>query len=205
MAYRKIGSTLAFGATNQPQPLLGSWITAGAGITAPAGAPITLTLGTASVSGNDAANIFTNGEPALLLDPNGKNMETVLIQSVLNNTVTLGRSTDMSAAGGNNPVTRYAHVAGAIGTGTWIMPKQMANNFLVTFEDGGSGTFMYIGCSWAMTATAFRVFKLAKTSSGVQPQYYSSAMFTGGNPMDMSEIFVYGTAADAWCVSVVVD
>jgi hypothetical protein len=204
MAYRKIGSTFAFAATNQPQPLLGSWITAGAGITAPAGAPITLTLGAASVSGNDAANIFTNGEPALLLDPNGKNMETVRIASVSGNTVTLGNSTDSSTQG-VNPVTRFSHVAGAIGVGTWIMPKQMANNFLVTFEDGGTGTFMYIGCSWVMTATAFRVFKLAKTASGVQPQYYSSAMFTGGNPMDISEIWGYGTSADSWNISVVVD
>jgi hypothetical protein len=205
MAYRKIGSTFTLAGTSQPQPLLGSWITAGAGITAPAGMPITLTLGTASTSGNDATNIFVAGEPALLLDPNGSHMETVRIASVSANTVTLGNSTDMSAQGGQNPVTRFPHVAGAIGTGTWIMPKQMANNFLVDLEDGGTGTWLYIGCSWAMTATAYRVFKLNKVAAGVQPQYYSSAMYSPGNPFDISEVFVMGTAGDIFNISIAID
>jgi hypothetical protein len=131
-------------------------------------------------------------------------METVLIKTVANNTVTLGYSTDTTAQGGANPVTRYPHVAGAIGTGTWIMPKQMANNFLVMYEDGGTGAFMYIGCSWKMTATAYRVFKLSKVSANVQPQYYSSALFSPGNGFDASEWFVFGTAGDQWNLSVAI-
>jgi hypothetical protein len=205
MAYRQIKSTFSLASTNQPQPMIGSWITAGAGITAPAGAPITLTLGTATTSGNDATNIFVNGETAMLVDPNGAHMESVHIASVTGNTVTLGASTDTTAQGGANPVTRYAHVAGVVGTGTWIMPNMMANNFLLTFEDGGTGTFMYVGCSWAMTATAYRIFKMAKTASGVQPQYYSSAMFSPGNAFTLSEIFVFGTAADVYNVSIAID
>jgi hypothetical protein len=206
MAYRQIPSTFTVKATNTAQPLFGSWITAGpASFTAGAcGQPITLTLGTALTSGNDAS-MFVKGEPAWLIDPTGtspQNMETVRIQSILNNTITLGNQTDMSAQGGANPVTRFPHYVGGVGVGTFIMPKQLANNFLVTLEDGGTGTFLYIGCSPSMTATAYRIFKLAKTSTGTQPQYYSSAQFSPGNPFDMGEEFVYGTAGDIFNLSV---
>jgi hypothetical protein len=216
MAYRKVGSTLKLAATNTPQPMLGSWVTAATGsfATAPAGSPVTLTLGTASVSGNDAANIFIPGEPAWLQVPSGAaapyisgSGETVLIKSVSGNTVTLGNQTDISAQGGPNPVTRASggYPVGALGTGAYLFPKQMSNNFLVVFEDGGTGTFLYIGCDYRMTATAYRVFKLAKTATGVQPAYYSSAMFSPGNPFDISELFVFGTANDVFNVSVVID
>jgi hypothetical protein len=208
MAYRKIGSTFALGITNTPQPLLGSWVTAaaaGVNFAKPSQVPIQITLGTASSAGNDAANIFIPGEQAWLLDPNGQHGETVNIGLVSGNNVTLYPSTDSSAQGGINPVTRFPHVTGALGVGSYLMPKQMANNFLVTFEPGGTGAFMYIGCSWVMTAAAFRIFELSKVAAGVQPQYYSSAMFSPANPFDMSEIFVYGTATDVWNVSVAID
>lgn len=203
MAYRQVPSTFTVAATDTPQPLIGSWVTAGAGFNAPSGVPLTLTLGTALTSGNDAS-IFAPGDEAYLIDPNGAHGEPVRIQSVSGNTVTLGNQTDMSTQG-QNPVTRFAHAAGAIGTGTFITPHQMANNFLVMLEDGGTGTFLYIGCKYNMTATAYRVFKLAKTSSGTQPQWYSSAMFSPGNPFQPSEWWAYGTAGDAWNISIIVD
>jgi len=206
MAYRQIPSTFTLASTSQPQPLLGSWITAGA-ITTPTGVPTVVTLGNAFTAGTNDAAMFVQGEPALLVDPNGANMETVRIASVniAGNTVTLGNSSEHTAVGGPNPVTRKSHVAGVIGTGTWIMPKQMANNFLVMYEDGGTGTFMYIGCSWKMTATAYRVFKMGKTTTGTPPYYYNSAMFSPGNPFDLSEVFIFGTSGDIYSVSVAID
>lgn len=216
MAYRKIGSTFKIGTTNTPQPLLGSWVTAATGsfATAPASSPVTLTLGTASTSGNDAANIFTPGEPAWLQVPAGAaapyvsgSGETVLIKSVSGNTVVIGNQTDMSASGGPNPVTRAAggYPVGALGTGAYLFPKQVSSNFLVMFEDGGTGTFLYIGCDYRMTATAYRIFKLAKTATGGAPAYYSSGLMAPGNSFDASEWFVYGTANDIFAVIVQVD
>jgi hypothetical protein len=207
MAYRQIPSTFTVKSTSVAQPLFGSWVTAGAGFAAPSSVPITLTLGTALTSGNDAS-IFHPGDEAWLIDPTGSsplNAEPIRIQSVLNNTVTLGNQTDMSAQGGANPVTRFPHYVGVVGTGTFIIPKQKANNFLVTFEDGGTGTFLYIGCSPAMTASAYRVYKLAKVAAGVQPNYYSPTMSGPGNPFDLSELFVVGTALDSWNLTVTVD
>jgi hypothetical protein len=207
MAFRQIPSTFTVSATNTPQPLFGSWVTAGAGFTQPAGMPLVLTLGTALSAGNDAS-MFTVGEPVWLIDPPAATphfAETARIAAIAGNTVTLGNQTDMSAQGGNNPVTRYPHYVGALGIGTFIMPKVDANNFLVTLEDGGTGAFLYIGCRPNMTATAYRIFKLVKTVAGTQPQYYSSAMFSPGNPFSMPEVFVMGTAADTYNVSIAVD
>lgn len=204
MAYRPIPSTFTVAATNTPQPLFGSWVTAGAGFTQPALSPITITLGTALTSGNDA-QMFKAGENAWLIDPNGAHAETVFVASKSGNTLILGNMTGASPLGVQNPVTGYPHVVGGIGVGTFILPKQMMNNFLVTFEDGGTGAFLYLGCQYNMTATAFRFFKMAKTTVGNNPYNYNSAMFSPGNPFDASELWAYGTAGDAWNLSVVID
>lgn len=203
MAYRQVPSTFTIRTSNIPQALFGSWVTASAGFNAPAGAPLVLTLGNALSAGNDAS-MFVAGEPVWLIDPNGANAETAVIKSKSGNTVTLGNQTDSSYQG-DNPVTRFPHAVGVVGTGTFIMPKQMANNFFVSFEDGGTGAFLYGGCRPAMTATAYRVFKLPKTAVGNQPFFYSSAMFSPGNPFDMAEMFVYGTAGDIYNVSICID
>jgi len=206
MAYRQIPSTFTVKATNTPQPMFGSWVTAGpaAFVAGPCGQPVVLTLGTALTSGNDAG-MFISGEPAWLLNPSNGVGETVRIASVLNNTVTLGNQTDMSASGGPNPVTRAGYPVGVLGTGAYLMPKQMMNNFLIDLEDGGTGTFLYLGVKYNMSATAYRIFKLAKTSTGVQPQYYASGLYSPGNPLDSSEIFVVGTAGDIYNVSMAID
>ena len=207
MAYGNFRTANVFkiGATNTPQPLFGSWVTAGTGFTAPSNTPLTLTLGTAQNAGNDAAQIFIPGEAAWLIDPNGANGEAVIIKSISGNTVTLGQQTLVNAAGQTGIVTANAHVTGALGTGTFIIPKQILNNFIVTFEDGGTGTFLYIGNSPAMTAILHRIFKLAKTASGVQPQYYAAGMFSPGNVFDASGLWVYGTANDLYNVAMCVE
>lgn len=206
MAYRTSG-VFKVAATNTPQPMFGSWITAvsptGA-LNQPASSPLVLTLGTAQNSGNDAAQIFVAGEDVWLIDPDGSHAEQCHVQSILNNTLTLGNkhSTNLS---GLEPVTEFAHVAGSIGVGTFIMPKQMLNNFLITFEDGGSGTFLYLGNRYNMTAVLWRFFKLAKIATGTQPLFYSAGMFSPGNPFDLSELWVYGTSGDLWNMSLNID
>lgn len=198
--YRQIPSTFSINTTNTPQPLFGSWVTAGAGFTEPAGVPLTLTLGTALTSGNDAS-MFQKGEPAWLINADGSGAEPVRIQSISGNTVTLGNQTDSTILG-DNPVTRYAHFVGALGTGTFIMPKLECNNFLVDYEDGGTGSFIYIGCQYNMTATAYRIYKLPKSTTGNQPFFYSSAMYSPGNPVSIYQLFVYGTATDSYSLSI---
>jgi hypothetical protein len=202
MAYRTAG-VFKIAATNTPQPLFGSWVTAVApanGFAQASGAPLVLTLGTAQNVGNDAAQIFTT-EDVWLIDPNLANGEGCRIALIAGNTVTLGGQTRVDPQGNTNIVTSRPHVAGAIGVGTFIIPKQIFNNYLVTFEDGGTGAFLYLGSAPDMTAIDDRFFKLAKTAAGVQPQYYNAGMYSPGNSFDMSELFVMGTAGDLYNVS----
>ena len=195
---------MAVAATNTPQPMFGSWVTAvspATGFAGPSGVPLTLTLGTAAASGNDASQIFTAGEPAWLIDPNGANGEEVRIASVSGNTVTLGPKTITTSKGYTYPFTENAHAVGVIGTGSLIFPKQMVNNFLVDLEDGGTGTFLYLGNAYNMTATFRRFYKVGKVASGAQPYFFNAAEYSPGNPIDISEIWVYGTAGDEYSVS----
>ena len=207
MAFRT-GPVFKIATTNQPQPLFGSWITAVSpanGFAKPAGAPLTLTLGTAANAGNDATQIFIAGEPAWLVNPDGTNGEVVQIASISGNTVVLGPRPGVTPGGQQNQFTEYSHAVGAIGTGSLLFPKQMVNNFLVDFEDGGTGTFLYLGNQYNMTAVFRRFFKLAKTTSGIQPQYFNAAEYSPGNPIDLSELWVYGTSGDLWNMSIMID
>lgn len=204
MAYRT-GPVFKVAATNTPQPMFGSWVTAvapAAGFNQAAGAPLVLTLGTAANAGNDAAQIFVPGEAVWLIDPNGAHGETAYIASILNNTVTLGPKTSQPLSGAGYPYTEFPHVVGGIGVGTFIFPKQIFNNYLIDLEDGGTGTFLYLGNAWNMTAVFRRFYKLAKTAAGVQPQFYDAGMFSAGNSFDLSELYVYGTIGDLWNMSI---
>lgn len=187
-------ATLHVQSTTVAQPLVGSWITAGIG--APSDVPLTLTLGTASQGSgpNDAEAIFSQGDPVWLLDPGTLIGEPAIITSVnTSNQVVLGPQ-NASPGGHNNPVTRLSHVSGAFGTGTWILLKQMVNNLFVQLEDGTGSTYVYIGNSPAMTATYRRVVKLAKVSSGQNPYNWSATENFGGNPFDISELWILGGA-----------
>jgi len=176
-----------------PQPLLGSWIASGAGITAPSKQPLVLTLGTACASGNDATQLFGYGDPVLLIDPNGANGENCRIQSVSSNTVTLGPQND-----DQNWVTRNPHVAGAFGTGTFIMLAIDVNNIYLQTEDANAGAWFYIGNQYNFTAAFKRISKLAKVASGVQPYSYSASENFFGAPFRTSELWVLGTSGDQW-------
>src|ERR1700704_1059527 len=114
--------------TGIPQPLVGSWISACAGIGAPSYFPLAATLGTMANAGNDATQIFVNGDPLWLIDPGGvgANPEPALCQSVAGNVLTFGPQTD-----GNNAYTRKPHVAGAFNTGTFVLLKQQVNNLYI--------------------------------------------------------------------------
>ena len=202
-------STFSLQSNTVPQPLCGSWITAG--ISTPSRSALTLTLGSATSSGNDATNIFGGsagqsiaGMNALIVDPSGANAEDVLITSVLNNTVTLGYK-KTGVGGGAGVVTEYSHVSGAFGTGSFIIPNGTANNFVVVAEDGNTGNFLYIGNSYNMTATFRRIFKLPKTSTNGNPYYYFATGYAFGNSFPMSEIWVLGTSGDLYTPFFVVD
>jgi hypothetical protein len=191
---------LALRGSDIPQPAFGSWITASTGtITQPAGAPITFTLGNACVSGNDAALMFKAGEPAWLVDPNGANGEEVRIASVLNNTVTLGPKT-ITNAKTTNPFTENPHVAGALGTGTYILPKQETNNVLIVYEDGSAGPWLYIGSGPLFTVATPQliIYKIGFATTGTQPPYWNAGQFSPGNPIESSELFVAGTTSDTY-------
>jgi hypothetical protein len=194
------GALLKLAATNTPQPFFGSWVTAGTGFTAPSGQPLTLTLGSACASGNDASQLFTPGE-AVLIDPNGANYEAVLIQKVSGNTVILGPSTFTDPYSRTGIVTQFAHIVGGIGTGTFIMPKWKVNGIFTQAEDGNTGTFIYFGNSYAMTAAYRRIVKIAKVTAGSQPTMWMSTETSAGNPYDTSELWAYGTSGDQWSVT----
>src|SRR5208283_2960313 len=173
MAFRTSG-LFEIASSTVPQPMFGSWVTAVSpvnGFANPSGAPLTLTLGTAQSSGNDALQIFAPGEEAWLVDPSNTN------------------------AGG-------VHGEAAIGTGSYIIPKQMLNNYLIDLEDGATGPFLYLGNKQGMTATLWRYYKLGIVASDVQPYFYDTSMTSAGNPFDLSELYVLGTAEDLYCVSI---
>lgn len=215
MAWETSGLLEIQGTTNTtPQPAWGSWVTAvvSGNFSVPSSSPITLTLGNANASGgSDATQLFPRfaGQYAWLIDPGvsfaGANAEKVFLQSVSGNNVTLGakplRSASSPGMGTINPVTEFGHVAGAVGVGTYILPAFDLNNVAVTYEDGGTGPWLYLGNNIAMTTTTYRIWKMANTTTGTQPAYYNSAMFSPGNPFNMSELWVLGVNGDKWSIS----
>lgn len=175
-----------------PQPYIGSWITAGA-VTAPSKVPLSITLGTACSTGNDATQLFLPGDPVLLIDPAGTNGENCRIQSISANTVTLGPQND-----DQNWVIRNPHVAGAFGTGTFIALAIDVNNIYFQTEDGNTGNWFYLGNQFNFTAAFKRINKLAKVTALTQPYSYSASENYFGNPFRTSELWVLGTAGDQW-------
>ena len=107
----------------------------------------------------------------------------------------------IGVGGGAGVVTEYSHASGAVGTGSWIILNETVNNMLVTFEDGGTGNFMYLGNSYNMSPTFRRIFKMPKVASLQNPYYYSASENFGGNPFAVSELWVYGTISDTYNVS----
>lgn len=200
MSMITFGSTFEVQSTTVAQPLVGSWVTAG--LSNPSDSALTLTLGTASASGNDATNIFGGASyamsirQAVLVDPAGGNREVVNISAVSGNTITLGVQTTHELQSGrtrDNPVTRFSHVSGAFGTGTFIIPFLEVNNILVFFEDGATGQWLYLGNSLAMTALSHSFAKIAKVASGVQPISYTMTNNSPSNSFDTDEFMVLGT------------
>lgn len=204
MAFRTTG-VFKVAASNTPQPLFGSWITAASyPIGAPTSSPVTLTLGTALNAGNDAS-MFQPNEAVWIINPTGLLGETAyLLGGPTGNTVTL-RPQPLVTFSRHPPVTQQAHTVGAIGVGSFIIPKQMLNNFLVQYEDGGTGPFLYLGNSPIMTTVLNRFFKLSAAVASAQPAFYNASMASPGNPFDLSELFVVGTIGDKWCASLIID
>jgi len=180
--------------TSQAQPAIGSVITAGIG--APAGVPITVTLGTISAGGGSTsdASLFTAGQEAWLVNVNGTNAESVIVGTVnvAANTLVLAPKHCSVGDSGYAPVTQFSHVSGAFGTGTFIIPKFNVNSVFVQMADNGAGAYTYFGNSVLMTATYRCIIKLAKVATGVQPYFWSSTETSPGNAFDTSELWVLG-------------
>lgn len=210
MAWRTTSLMTIQGTSNvTPQPAWGSWITAvvSGTLAVPSSSPVTVTLGNATANGlnSDASGLFQPNTQAWLIDPNGANFETVYIGGVSGNNLTLNPKPNRPVnAPAPNFVIENPHVAGVIGTGTYILPKVNMNNILVIYEDGGTGPWLYLGNSPLMTTAKYRIYKIASVSAGTQPGYYSAAMFSA-NPFDVSELFVLGPNSDRYTVSLNVE
>jgi hypothetical protein len=191
MAFRTF-ATMAAQSSTVPQPLVGSWITAGIG--AASANPFIATLGVQTTVGNDATNIFKAGDRALLVDFDGTDTEDVVITAVLNNTVTIGVNKDTGVA------TRFGHASGAFGAGTFIIFHGLVNNFYLQMQDGSTGPD-YLGNAFNMTATFRRIVKMKGIASGAQPIDYSATMNFFGNPIDISELWLLGTITDQYNVA----
>jgi len=184
--------------TTVPQPLMGSFITAGIG--APASVPITVTLGTICAGDStvyDAEALFRVGDVVWLIDPDNTHGEPARISALPGgNQLTLGQQQG-SPGGVNNPVTLNTHISGAFGTGTFIALHRSVNGIFVQMEDGTAGTWAYIGDSPLMTATYRRIVKLAKVSSAAQPQSWTATEYSAGNPLLTSELWILGGASNS--------
>ena len=198
MSFRT-GAVTKVASTSVPQPFWGSWITA-VTVGSLAGAntrPITLTLGTACNAGNDATQLFIPGDPVWLIDPNGTNGEACLISGISGNNITLGPQND-----DKNYVTRNPHVAGAYGTGTFILLNIDVNNFFIQFEDGATGQWLYLGNQYNFTAAFKRIVKLSKVALNSQPFNFNATENFYGSPFRVSELWILGTnTSDTYSVS----
>jgi hypothetical protein len=201
MAFRT-AATAKVQSTTQAQPWIGSWITASsAPMNGPTTAPITLTLGTADDGPNtDALDFFNVGDPVLIINPTGTNAEKCRIASIPSgggDTVILGPQNDYG-----NYYTRFAHPVGAFGTGAFIALALPVNNIAITFEDGATGQWLYLGNQWNMTALYRRFWKLAKVAANSIPTYFSATETFFGAPFDTSELWALGTnVGDLFTVS----
>jgi hypothetical protein len=190
MAFRT-GALTSVQSTTVAQPFWGSWITAvvSGTLASATTSPITLTLGTATTSGNDATNLFQPGDPVWLIDPTtGFHAEACRIQSIATNNVTLGPQNDSG-----NYVTRFPHVAGVYGTGTFILLNSDINNFFFQYEDGGTGPFIYLGNRYNFSPTSGRITKLAKVAALSQPFYFNATENFFGSPFRVSELWILGS------------
>jgi hypothetical protein len=186
--------------TTVAQPMIGSFITAGIG--APAGQLLTLTLGNLCAgSGVSDSQLFIPGQEALLIDPGGINAETVRVKSIVAganvNQIVIGPKTNVMASGRANPVTENPHVSGVFGTGTWILLHVQFNSIFLQPEDGGAGAFLYFGNSIFMTPTYKRAVKLASVASGSQPNSFSSTQSSPGDPFTSSEWWALGGSGNS--------
>jgi hypothetical protein len=80
----------------------------------------------------------------------------------------------------------------------------MLNNIIIVMEDGDTGPFLYVGKSCLFTTTYMRLYKIAAVGSGGQPSYWDANMLSPGNPFDLSEIYIRGTAGDKFTTSICV-
>jgi len=182
--------------TSTAQPVVGSWVTAGfPGV--PTKGSVTLTLGTALASGNDASVIFAGGGLAWLVDPGdttGTSGEEVSIQSVSGNTVTLFPKR-------NGEVLKYNHVNGAFGTGTFIIPIIEMNSFYIQSVPGNAG-FIYFGSNLGLLtpsgSPSFRhgIARINKVASTIQPVDFSSAFSFFGNQISSQELWIIADNAN---------
>jgi hypothetical protein len=175
-----------------PQPLTGSWISAG--LSAPTDVPITITLGTASVTGSDASNLFRAGQEAWLINVDGSGAESVIVGAVSANTLTLNPKHLSTRDAAISPVTQYPHASGAFGTGTFIAPHLQVNSAFVQGIGGAGGAYLYIGNAYNMTANYRLIAAISKVASGVQPYFWNSTESSPGNPFISSELWILGGA-----------
>ena len=190
MAFRT-GAVMKVQSTSVPQPFWGSWISAvvTGSLAGSNTSPVTLTLGTACNAGNDASQLFIPGDPVWLIDPTGVNGEACRISGISGNNITLGPQND-----NGNFVTRNPHVAGAYGTGTFILLGIDVNNLFIQFEDGSTGQWLYLGNQYNFTAAFKRIVKLSKVTTNTMPFNFNATENFFGSPIRISELWALGTS-----------
>jgi len=167
-----------------PQPLVGSYLTAGA---IPAAAdPQGETLSTLTVADT---SMFLQGDYALLQSATYTNKELVRVQKIVSGTSMVIRGSILTRVGG------------AFGTGDFISLAIPVNGVFVQSVPGDAG-LLYIGTVGMTKAGLVKVIAtLQNFAAGTQPVYYNDSRYYTSDPMNASDLWIDGTTSDTYLPS----
>jgi len=173
----------SIGATNTPQPLIGTALSAA--VTPPTSVPPAIADALTTLPVTDSS-MFLAGDWAMLDASGAAAEERVQVYIVPN-------GTSIKVKGMLN-----AHASGAS-----VRLAVLANDIYIQPADGNSAA-LYVGNSSSLSTTtgAFAIKKLIQTAGGTQPQeFYVSRRAAGANPEDIGQYWIAGTLNDKYLAS----
>jgi hypothetical protein len=170
--------------TSTPQPLVGSYLTAGASPSAPD--PQGETISTLTVADT---SMFLQGDYALLLSATYTNKEFVRVQKIVSSTSMIIRGSVLVRTGG------------AFGTGDFISLAIPVNGVFVQATPGNNA-LLYVGTlGMTVTGEVNVIASLQNFAAGTQPINYSDSRYYTADPMGASDLWIAGTSGDGYLPS----
>jgi len=169
-----------------PQPLVGTWITAGISPPTPDSAGNTLT----NIAVNDSSMFKDkHGDYAYIVSAALTLPERVLVQSVPDGTHITVRNLQNTRTGG------------AFGAGDFVSLSLAVNSCYVQCTPANAA-ILYIGSQGIVKATYVNVIAILQPSgAAIQPFEFSDTRYYGPNPSASSDFWIDGTTGDGYLPS----